>query len=237
MFLREFVFCSMRRFLPLFVLPVFVLVLSFSFAAVRPDGYFTKGNKLTFTITSENGAKSYAVVKISSVIPRDRTIEIDARDDRENDQHKSTFTYRLQFFSDSLNWCASALNHLSIPLVYSSNFIVGLRSDSLVYPYAMKTGDTLRHASASELINGNERFVTIHSRKVAATETVSVAGEALQAFRIEGSMTKGGVTDYGALGKIPNETKYTFTEWFVPSKGVVKSELKSATGVTSTVLQ
>lgn len=228
----------MRRFIPLFVLPLCVLVLSFSFAAaVRPDQYLTKGNKLTFAITSENGAKSYSVVKITSNIPRGRTAEIDARDDRENDQHKTTFTYRLTFFSDSLNWCASALNHLSIPLVYSSNFILSLRSDSLVYPYTMKTGDTLRHASASELINGNERFVMIHNRKVAATETVSVAGETLQAFRIEGSMTKGGVTDYGALGKIPNETKYTFTEWFVPSKGVVKSELKSATGVTTTVLQ
>lgn len=228
----------MRRFVP-FVLSIIALTtFSFSFAiVVRPEGYFTKGNKLTFSITSENGAKSYSVVKITDVIPRGTTTEIDARDDRQDDQRRNTLPYRLAFFSDSLSWAASALNHLNIPVVYSSNFIVSLRSDSLVYPYGMKVGDTLRPSSASELINGSERFVIINGRKVAASENVSFGGEVAQAFRIESNMRKGSITDYGALGKIPSETMYTLVEWFVPSKGIVKSELKSATGVTTMLFE
>lgn len=228
----------MRRFVPFFLFAGATLLLGFSFGiAVRPESYFTKGNKLNFSITSENGAKSYSVVKITDVIPRGTITEIDGRDDRQDDQRKNTLPYRMAYFSDSLHWSASALNHLNIPVVYSSNFIVSLRSDSLVYPYAMKVGDTLLPSSASELINGSERYVIINGRKVAALENVAFGGETVQAFRIESTMRKGSIADYGALGKIPSETKYEFVEWFVLSRGVVKSELKSTTGVTTMLLE
>jgi hypothetical protein len=231
----------MQRFIPFLLAAIALGAVSFaSTVLVRPESYFEKGSKLNFSITSENGAKSYSVVKIKSVIDRGSITEIYAEDQREDDLHKSTLGYRLTYFSDSLSWCADAFNHLNIPLAYSSNFFLVLESDSLVYPYAMKVGDTLRPASASEKIGAtdpNERYVRIINRKVVATEKVAFGGQNHDAFRIEAVLFKGSSTNYGALGKIPNETKYTFTEWFVPSKGVVKSELKSATGVTTAVLQ
>ncbi len=222
---------------------IFLSVFAISFIVpyfIRPQQYFTKDNIVKFTITAENGAISYAEVKIKDVLTRGSGTSIFAHDNRLNDQHKSTFQYRLHFYNDTINWCVDALNHLNIPVAYSSNFIVSLRTDSLVYPYTMEIGDTLPSASASELIYGtgnNERFVIVNHRKVVAIENVVVGTETFQAVRIAATMRKGSVTDYGALGKIPSEQTYDFIEWFVPSKGVVKSELKSKTGVMTTILQ
>lgn len=222
------------------LLLIVACITAFGFSAsfaVRPEMYFVK-NQIPFKITSENGAVSFSDVQVKDVIADGNVTRIFALDKRKDDQGKSTFTYRLNFFSDSVNWCVDALNHLSIPEVYSSNFIVSLRSDSLIYPYAMKVGDTLRHASGSELMYAysNERYVLVQKRKVVASESITVAGETLQAFRIEGIIIKGSVTDYGDFGKIPSETTCDFIEWFVPSKGVVKSEVKSKTGSTVTTM-
>lgn len=225
---------------PLLIL-LSVLVLSFTVAiSVRPDSYFTEGNNIKFTITSENGSVSYSEVVINKVEVTERTTNIYGKDNRLNDQHKSTFTYRANFCSDSLHWYVEASNHLGCPLVYSSNYIVDLTSELLVYPYALAVGDTLKPAYAIEIIKGsaqNERQVRFINRKVAAVESVSIESVSYQAFRIECKMVNISVADYGALGKIPTQTEYTFVEWFVPSKGVVKSERKSKTGTTSTLLQ
>jgi hypothetical protein len=201
---------------------------------------FTKGATLTYAITSENGTLSYSEVNVRSVDGKGNAYTIYAHDNRLDDQRRSTFSYRQHYYSDSLNWCVDALNHLNCPIVYSSNYITELESDSLVYPYAMKVGDTLRGAAASELMRGsvtNMRAIRFSSRKVTAAEPIGIGGEQLQAFRIECKVTSTTIADYGALGKIPTETAYDLTEWFVPSKGVVKKVIRSATGETTTVLQ
>jgi hypothetical protein len=232
----------MKRFLFSFAILGRILGIS-SFTligALHPEMYLSKGNDLSFMITSENGAVSYSVITIETITRNNGLQKIYATNNAQNDQHKNTLSYRMTYYCDSVNWSVDALNHLNIPLVYSSNFIVSLRGDSLIYPFNMKVGDTLRQASGSELIYGsgnNERYVIINSRKVAANENIAVGGEILSAFRIESAMIKGSVTDYGALGKIPTKAEYKFREWFVPSKGVVKSELTSGTGTTTMLFQ
>lgn len=235
-----FVACNMKRFLILSA-TVFICLMAFSFqigSDVRPEMYFSKG-KIPFQITSENGAVSYSKVDIQTVVDDGRQVTISANDNRFNDQHNSTFSYRMNFCSDSVNWCVDAINHVNTPVVYSSNYILVLTGDSLVYPYAMKVGDTLLPAWAAETKQGtaNERKVQFTGRKVIATESIGIAGEQLQAFKIECKLISTNVADYGALGTIPTVVTYDFTEWFVPSKGVVKSTLKSKTGVTTTLLQ
>ncbi len=217
-----------------------ILLLGFSAQiVVRPEVYFAKRNVVQFQITSENGAVSYSKVDIETVLDYGSQVKITANDNRFNDQHNSTFSYRMNFSSDSLNWCVHAINHVNTPVVYSSNYILVLTGDSLVYPYAMKVGDTLLPAWAAEtkMHTANMRKVQFTGRKVVATESIGISGEQLQAFRIECKLTSTSVADYGALGLIPTEVTYDFTEWFVPSKGVVKSTLKSKTGVTTTLLQ
>lgn len=227
----------MKRLIPIFLFLIGGIALCFSLlVSDRPRAFFKEGNKITYTITAENGAKSYSVISIQSVTAKgSSSTSIFAKDQRQDDQRKSTFQYRLTYYSDSLHWAVDALNHLNIPMAYSSNYFVDLKSDSLVYPYNMKVGDTLLPASGSEILSGtlkNERHIQFLNRKVAAQENVMVNGESLQAFRIECRTISKSIADYGALGKIPTETIYTFTEWFVPSKGIVKSESKSNTGVT-----
>lgn len=214
-------------------------LMSWTFFTVRPEPYFTRGNTLSYTITQENGATSYSDVLVKRIETWNGQTVIYAHDNRLNDQRKSTFSYSLHFYNDTTNWCVDALNHLNCPLVYSSTGVV-LQGDSLVYPYRMKMGDTLPPAAASELIRGvsvNERRVKFINRKVTATESVTIGGTAMQSFRIECKMISTSITDYGSLGKIPTETIYEFTEWFVPSKGVVKSVSKSGSGEKMTVLQ
>lgn len=231
----------MHRFLILVVISSAMVCLGFfALEYQRPEAYFTKGNVITFMITSENGAVSYSEVLVKSVDASGSTTSITAYDNRLNDQRNSTFQYRLNFYSDSLNWCVDAINHLNCRTAYSSNYFVDLTSDSLVYPYAMKIGDTLQPASASEIIRGSgqsERHVKFITRKVMASEAVGAGGETMQAWRIECKMITTNIADYGALGKIPTETTSDYIEWFVPSKGIVMSVIKTKTGETRSVLQ
>lgn len=218
-----------------------IFVLSFTGAlSVRPEPYFTDSNKIKFTLTSENGSVSYSEVLIDKVEVNERTTNIYGKDMRLDDQHRNTFTYRANFCADSLHWYVEASNHLGCPLVYSSNYIVDLTSQLLGYPYSMSVGDTLQPAYAIEIVKGAaqyERQVRFINRKVMAAESVFIGNVSYQAFRIECKMVNISVADYGVLGKIPTQIENTFVEWFVPSKGVVKSERKSKTGTTSLLLQ
>jgi hypothetical protein len=227
----------------LFLTILFISLTGFSFtilSVVRPEPFLKKSNKITYAITSENGSKSYSEITIQSVTENKGQTLILARDQRLNEEHNTTFSYRMSYYSDTVNWCADALNYLNAREIYSSNLMVELTSDSLVYPLNMKVGDTLPGASASEIMRGtysNERHIRFQNRKVTVVENVACGGETVPAFRIECTMTYQTVSDYGALGKIPITSESTLTEWFVPAKGVVKSEIKSKTGVTTTLLE
>lgn len=229
----------MKRALPVFI-SIFIVVCGFaSYNAVRPEIYFTDGETLSFVHTIQNGTKTYSDVKILSVETQDGRTTITAKEDRLNDQHKFTLSFRKRYWCDSVNWCVDALSHLSIPLVYSSNFTVDLDSDSLVYPFRMKAGDTLPPAFAKEIIHSggdNERSMRYINRKVMREESITIAGETMKAFVIESRLIHHALTDYGQLGKIPYDKEYKHTEWFVPSKGVVKSRSESDEGVNTAEL-
>ena len=229
----------MQKAVILFLILLSVCTASFNtISYVRPEFYFTRGSEITYAVTSGDGATGYCVITIESLTERNGGTTIFAKNQVQNDQHRNTLRYRMTYYCDSVNWYVDPLNHLDIPLEYSS--IVSLRSDSLVYPYRMKAGDILPAASGSELIYGtanNERYVLVNNRKVVASESVAAGGEMMQAFRIESVLIKGSVADHGVLSKIPTETEYSFTEWFVPSKGVVKSEIKTNTGTTTTLFE
>jgi hypothetical protein len=192
---------------------------------------------MDLTITSENGSKSYSVVRIKDVYSYKGVLNIEGTDQREDDQHKTTLAYRLAFYHDSLNWSVDAINLLQCPVAYSSNFFFDLSSDSLVYPYNMKVGDTLPPASAMEVIRAttsNTRSIAIVNRKVVGTEIMDWPNSKPTAYKIESTQINVSIADYGALGKIPSETKSARTDWFVPSSGIVRTEVKTSTGVTVT---
>jgi len=219
-----------------------VITLSFNVVSlVRPDLYFTKGNEISFKLTSENGALSYSEYKIKEVTQKGNRTNIYGYDNRSDDQHKSTFSYRLNFHHDSINWSEDALNYLKCPVVYSSNFLPPvLITDSLVFPYAMKVSDTLPPASASETIkySGTENVRTIEfvHRKVTGKDSIPYNSHKVLAYRVECRCTMTTITDYGPLGKIPTELKYDFTEWFTPSLGVIKTLSKTATGESTRLI-
>jgi hypothetical protein len=215
-----------------------LIFLGFSVAGiVQPDSYFHQGAKIEFRITADNGAKSYSEIQIKDVLVQNGRTIITAQDQRKDDQGKTTLVYRMRYIADSTNWCVSALNHLNSSMLYSSNNIPVLKSDSLVYPYAMKAGDTLLPAKASEVVSNTTRSIEFLHRKVVGVESVTVGGESLSAFRITCTMNTHSLVDYGGLGAINTDLSYEYTEWFVPSKGIVKSERISQTGKTSVIQQ
>lgn len=220
---------------------VSVLAISFTVAShVKPDLYFTKRNVISFKITAENGAISYSTIEINNVIAKTGQTDIYADDKRSDDQHKSTFTYRMKFHHDSLNWCEDALNHLKCDAVYSSNKWMIFKTDSLVFPYAIKVGDTLPPAFASETQRyentENVRKIEFRGRKVAGMDSIPYNSRKVLAYRIECKTTLTTIADYGPLGKIPTELKYDFTQWFAPELGVIKTRSKTATGESTRVM-
>lgn len=210
--------------------------------ATRPELFFTKRNAISYKLTSENGAISYSTVEIKDVTTTGERTSIYAHDNRSDDQHKSTFSYRLHFQHDSYNWCEDALNYLNCNVVYSSNFLPPvLTTDSLVFPYGMKVGDTLAPASASETIvygaTSTVRKIEFVQRKVTGTDSIPYNSRNVLAYRIECQCTLTTIADYGQLGKIPTELKYGFTEWFAPQFGVMKTRSKTTTGQSTRVMQ
>lgn len=224
---------------PLLIL-LSVFVLSFTAAiSVRPEIYFSK-TLIRFKLTSENGAASYSYVEINDIRLTGNTTHIYALDKRKDDQFKSTFTYRLNYWSDSLNWCEDALNYLNCDAVYSSNMRMEFACDSLIYPYSMKVGDTLPTAWATETQlyaeTQNVRKIEFKNRKVIGMDSVKQGSVWFKGYSIQSDVTKTSIADYGPLGKIPTELKYTFTVLFAPAHGVIKTVSKTPTGESTRFL-
>lgn len=218
----------MRKQLLLLTIPCALVLSAFTvITAVRPEAFFKKGNKLTYQLSSnDTEEKFYCVFTVQSVTVQNGMSTIVVKDQRQYDTRKNQpYVYRLTFYCDSLNWCSDALNAIDVDWKSSSKpDEMELVSDSLVYPFKMQVGDSLPGASGREITKWNtgttERRVFYSKRYVAAKEEVMVGAETVSAFRIESEFK------YQKVGSKVQEVTKMYIEWFEPSRGIVKRELR-----------
>ena len=218
----------MKKQLLLLTIPCALVLSAFTVAAVvRPEVFFKKGNKITYQLSSnDTEEKFYCVFNVQSVTVKDGMSTIVVKDQRQYDTRKNQpYAYRLTFYCDSVNWCADALNAIDVDWKKSSNpDEMELISDSLVYPLRMSVGDSLPGASGREVTKWKsgttERRVFYTKRYVAGKEDVTVGTETVSAFRIESQFR------FQKVGDKVQEVTKIYTEWFEPSRGIVKRELK-----------
>lgn len=219
----------MRNRLLLLTVPILVCSMGFMLMnTVRPEVYFNKGNKIKFKLSSNDKEEVfYCNYTVKSVVEKNGVTTITVKDQRQYDTGKNQpWSYRLTYYCDAKQWCADALNPIDVDWKESSNpSELELISDSLVYPFNMQVGDSLPGASGREITKwesgSSERRVTYSKRFVAGQDDISIGSETLKAFRIECDF------HYKKINIKTQEVTKTYIEWFVPSRGIVKRELKS----------
>ncbi len=209
---------------------------------VRPELYFHDGNTITFQITYISGATRKAVNTIESVSVVNGTTTITAISNLHDDKDKFVVAYKLRYFCDSLNWCVDPLNDMYITLDQpkTGDGKYESESDSLVYPFSMKIGDTLNTAwlktSAFSEGMSTENKAFYYRRKVVAFETLTLLGTSIPAFKITYKISKSTTTSYGQLGGSTTTQDLNATEWFSHEYGVIKMEQDPKYGIGKMVV-
>lgn len=231
----------MKRSFVLLILPAVVGLLAFSVAAViRPEAFFKKDNTITYEKTEATGLKIQITLLVESVMQNAGTTTIVTKEQQRYVGGKEVKTaYRQTFYADSLNWCADVLNLISIAWKPSSG--TKYTSDSLVYPLRMQVGDSLLPASGKEVSEGkkgnDERSAVVTGRRVTGTDEVMIGTEKVSAFRIESVFVFEQAEGKGSADELSMKKQYDLVEWFEPSRGVVKREIRTKFGTITYLLQ
>src|ERR1044072_9025526 len=218
---------------PVLCVVLFVLLTGFCFTtATRPEPFLKAGNKVVYRIQFATGEKRTSVIEIISVHMKDGAAEVEAHENSYNEKGDPYSQYILKFYYDSLNWYADMLNFMYIH-PDKLNGSLDVKSDSVVYPFRMKIGDTLRSAQGTEITkNGSEQSYSqriMYDRVVTAYDTIETGAGLIAAFRIESKIKM-----HKSTGK---DVLFDCTEWFTPSIGVVKREYNSDLGHSFIVIQ
>lgn len=114
-------------------------------------------------------------------------------------------------------------------------------SDSLVYPYAMKIGDTLPTAHAYRKMSNKGDFWEqdnfYYNRKVIERDTIITALGKIPTLRIEYRMSGHHNRKSTVLGDKKETDMHYGSVWFSPEYGIVQTEMTNKFGITKTTLE
>lgn len=218
-----------------------VILIASGFVIIRPESFFTKGNTINYVWTYASGSKRTHTTEIESISVSKGTSAILARSTMFDESGKTLLSYRYRFYCDSVNWCIDPLNYMAIPYSLTSGESEELDSDSLVFPFSMKVGDTLMPARGRKRYGGqgmaSEEIQFTFERTVAGIDTLKLAVGKTPTFRIESHVAVTSIADYGQFGKTVDVDTMMMSEWFTPKYGVVSTARKGKYGTIRTEMQ
>jgi hypothetical protein len=209
----------------------------------RPEPFFTEKNIIQYYVINYpkagNGGKMPRTLEVTAVLRDGEHISSVIAAEQLNYNGARYGRYVYNFASDSTCFYVCALNWV---YQFSLSNNVTQNGDSLYYPYAMKTGDSLPPASAfSKVVYSNYSTAnnwSFEDRRVAGIDTLTTPFGPVIAFRIEMNIRKFRVQKY-ANGQESNKKETVhITEWFAPELGIVKTEqLDPGYGLTTTIME
>lgn len=228
-------------FLSTLIVTLFVSAAFSWFVVAKADIYLKAGNIIRFTKFYDSGAKQAAVTEIESVTATNGVSAVNAKCKMYDDVGKFVIAYKYKFYVDSLHWCADALNWMYVSDKEGENLTWVYESDSLVYPFNMKAGDTLMPATARKASSANgmstDETQFTYNRKVIKLDTVQTIAGPMAAFRITSKVSVKNRSSYGPMGTVNDDYVLNVTQWFNADYGIVQEERAGKYNATKLVLQ
>jgi hypothetical protein len=201
------------------------------FISERPLPFLKQGSEITYSaIVKSPGdkVKQYkTVINIENSSRNGSFRSASGTVHFEGDPDFKDIKYLQYFSADSLAFYASCKNY-----IYNSydDKMASLKldnNDSLIYPFTMKTGDTLRSSTLRFTVSvmgaKSKCVMNFDKRIVVRHDTLDLPIGRIAAWKIESEMNLNTVVSaYGSTRKEKQSGK--LNEWFSPEYGIVKTE-------------
>ena len=222
----------------LILIPV-LLCSAISFVA-HPEVKYKKGAIVQFTSISPAGVIIKSREEVVSEIKNGAVAIINCKVTQVVDGKTSEPTW-TKYYYDANHWASD----VSIGMRPSQQAMEGAAiaefSDSLVYPYNMKIGDTLptAHAYKKMSLKGDywELDNFYYNRKVMEKDTVVTPLGNIVAFRIEHKMSSRMNRKSKLMGDKSEVDLHYGSVWFSLEYGIVQTEMTNKFGVTKATLE
>jgi hypothetical protein len=186
--------------------------------------YKKKGNSIVYVFSDHRDKKTERydhTVKITDVRQQGSVRIVNAVQGY-TDKGQFLPQWYMKFGYDSLHFFAFAVNRAFPNIPTRPDARISMEGDSLVYPYAMKVGDSLPGATGIrtdiEKQYKSVSTVTVFRRYVSSCDTLDLPYGKVAAYRIESAEKW---EDVSSVSTKTIETREC-TEWFSPLYGIVK---------------
>jgi hypothetical protein len=216
----------------------FLLCSAISFV-VHPESHYKKDKVLRYTSINPFGGITKMDYTVLSEKVNGEVTTITARS-TESEGGKVIHSYIRRYYYDKDHW-AEEVTLLSIGNMGMQDPTVTEFSDSLVYPYSMKVGDTLATARSYKKVAWKDEFVELshfyYNRKVMERDTLHLPIGNIPVFRIEYKISSIDNRKHESVGAVNEKSLYYCSAWFSPEYGVVQIESTGEYGITRITLE
>ncbi len=222
----------------IFVVPV-VLVSAISFVA-HPEVKYKKGAVVQFTMVTPAGIILKSREEVVSEIKNGDVTTLNIKW-TQVDAGKVSEPSWTKIYYDNFHWATD----VSIGMRPDQQALTGASiaefSDSLVFPYNMKIGDTLHTAHAYKKMSLKGDFWELdnfyYNRKVMERDTIISPLGKIPTLRIEYKISSHMKRKHKMMGDKEETDLHYCSVWFSSEYGIVKTEVTTKFGMSKTTLE
>lgn len=217
-----------------------LLSLGAGIIVVHPDAKYKKGVVFQSTYISPAGLILKTREEVVSEIKNGTVTTLNIKLTQVDGSRVSEASW-TKIYYDNNHWATDVSIGMRPDQVGLEGASIAEFSDSLVYPYTMKIGDTLStaHAYKKMSLKGNfwEQDNFYYNRKVMERDTIVTPLGRIPTIRIEYKMYGHHYRKSAVLGDKKESDLHYGSVWFSTEYGIVQTEMTNKFGVTKTTLE
>jgi len=221
------------------VLLPFTLCSAINFV-VHPETKYKKGAVIQFTYISTGGLLLKAREEVVSEIKNGDVTTLNIKVTTIDGGKVSDPSWTKKYY-DHNHWAQDVAIGMRPDQQAMEGASVAEFSDSLVYPYSMKIGDTLRTAHGYEKLSLKGDFWEMdrfyYNRKVMERDTIQTPLGKIPTLRIEYKCSSHTKRKHKYMGDADETEIHYGSVWFSNEYGVVQTEVTDRFGVTKSTLE